>query len=149
MKKLIIILFIISIVSCQKQQTFTHTITKIESIDKATVSYNEIGLDTLTVDLKNQDIKLNRAIQQFQIILTEDKRNTTFNEIPAKYLNLDADLEISRNVFQDYFPEEWKAMKGVAYTSIRIKSKKDNQIFYTKVVLTGSNTEIAHHSEDF
>lgn len=138
----------------EPQQEFTHTTVSTDGLLNAEIAY--VKADTieeqsiLSQELAKGDVVLQRVADGLYTITINDKNGTTtFMEIPSKYINLDATLEVTRNIFQDYFPEEWEVMKGSNYTAIYFKSKADNQVFYLKTVFTGSDKEIGMHSEDF
>ena len=148
-----------SLFSCSEpQQEFTHSITATDGLNAAEIAYFqtkssepvELGASILTEAIVKGDVNVQRVADgNYIITITDQGGTTTFTEVPAKYINLDATLEVTRNIFQDYFPEEWEAMKGSNFTSIYFKSKQDNQVFYLKTVFTGTDKEIGMHSEDF
>lgn len=145
--------------SCgEPQQEFTHSIIATDGLNNTEIAFHnskdsdtdELGEPFMSQELAQGDVTLQRVADGVYVItITDENGTTTFNDIPAKYLNLDATLSVTRNIFQDYFPEEWEAMKGSNYTSVYFKSKADNQVFYLKTVFTGTDKEIGKHSEDF
>ena len=146
MKKITTSLLLILLFSaCSKQENFVHSIKSTEGIQNAELNYAGNSPQTL----KDRDIQLKRTETEVDISVKDDKGTSIFKDIPAKYINIDANVEITRNVFHDYFHEEWKAMKDVPFTSIYIKSKKDNQVFFMKTVYTGTDKEIGKYSESF
>lgn len=147
-----ITLFTLSIllfIGCSQQENFTHTITSTDGITNAELAYVQADGTNIVHDLANGEILVKRVEGQIQVAVKDGGSTTIFNDVPAKYINMDATLEVTRNVFQDYFLEEWEPMKGKRYTTLYIKSKQDNQVFYIKAVNTGTDLEIAKHSEDF
>jgi precorrin-2 methylase len=149
--KLILLFASLAILSCAKQQeSYTQTISAVDGISNAELTYKQ-GDSTLVISsLSPSDLNYQRIQDgDVTVLVTDAKGTTTLNEVPSKYINLDAKVEVSRNVFQDYFPEEWAEMKGQQYTTIYIKSKKDDGVFYMKCVFTNTEKEIAKYSEDF
>lgn len=149
--QLIFSLTLLAAIGCVKpQKSHVQVISAVQGISQGEITYMQ-GEDTITTAaLEEGEINYDRiAEQDVQIHITDAGGSTTFNEVPSKYINLDATLEVSRNVFQDYFPEKWSPMKGQQYTTIYIKSKQDNQVFYVKSVFTNSEKEIGRYSEDF
>lgn len=151
LNKLVLTLILFAAVGCAKpQESHTQTITKIEGMQSAEINYQQGEASFVTANLVSSDIHYDRiGDSDVTITIGDAGGTTTFNEVPSKYINLDATVEISRNVFQNYFPEEWAAMKGQPYTTIYIKSKQDNQVFYVKCVFTNTDKEIGKYSEDF
>ncbi len=160
MKKLFISsILAVLLFSCgEPQQEFTHSIIATDGITNAELTYIKTDIANspdLGKSIVNQAITQGDFVVQrvedgnYIITVTDQNGSTIFTEVPAKYINLDATLEVTRNIFQDYFPEEWEAMKGSNFTSIYFKSKLDNQVFYLKTVFTGTDKEIGMHSEDF
>ena len=92
---------------------------------------------------------MKRVTGLVQVAVKDGAGTTIFNDVPEKYINLDASVEITRNIFQDYFLKEWEPMRGSSFTTLYIKSNMDNQVFYIKTVKTGTDIEISKHSEDF
>lgn len=138
-------------VGCAPEQvSFTQTITNTEGLTNAKISYTQNDSIIYTGELSASAISYNRiADQNVTVSIADGSGTTTFTEVPSKYINLDAKVEVTRNVFQDYFPKEWEPMKGQPYTTLYIKSKQDNQVFYIKCVLTNTDKEIGKYSEDF
>lgn len=150
MKKVSLIVFVVTFLfSCSKQESFTHSIKSTSGLSNAKIAYVDAKGANSVHELSTTDLTIPRAVGQYQIGIQDANGTTFFNEVPEKYINLDANLEITRNVFQDYFPEEWAPLKGSQFTTLYIKSKQDNQVFYIKVVKTGTDVEIAKHSESF
>lgn len=145
----LLVLLFACFTSCSKQESFTHSITATEGLSDAKIAYVDATGENSVHPLAEGDIVLQRAVGQYQIGVQDATGTTYFNDVPEKYINLDAKVEFTRNVFQDYFPEEWAPLKGTNYTTLYIKSKKDNQVFYIKVVKTGTDVEIGKHSESF
>ena len=149
MKKLFISsILAVLLFSCgEPQQEFTHSIIATDGITNAELTYIKTDIANspdLGKSIVNQAITQGDFVVQrvedgnYIITVTDQNGSTIFTEVPAKYINLDATLEVTRNIFQDYFPEEWEAMKGSNFTSI-----------YLKTVFTGTDKEIGMHSEDF
>ena len=148
-----------------EKESYTHSLKTGGGISTAEVSYyQEVtgvgvtgGLDLMEAatplvqtTLENSDISINHVEKgNYTIELSTQSGKSTFTEIPEKFINMDADISFSSKVFESFFPEEWAPMKGSDYTTLYIKSKKDNQVFYIKVVATGTNKEIGKYSEDF
>jgi len=167
MNKLLILLIASALLfSCSETQLeFTHTITSTEGVSNAEVSYiseafvNDNSEDenikndetpVVSQPLTKGDLVVKRVdTGKYIISVSGEKGRTNFTEIPDKYINMDADIEVTRNVFHDYFPEEWEPMKDAEFTSIYIKSKSDKQVFYMKAVSTGTSKEIGMYSEDY
>ncbi len=149
--KLILLFASLAILGCAKQQeSYTQTISAIDGISNAELTYKQGDSTVVTSSLSPSDLNYQRIQDgDVTLLVTDAKGITTLNEVPSKYINLDATVEVSRNVFQDYFPEEWAEMKGQQYTTIYIKSKKDDGVFYMKCVFTNTEKEIAKYSEDF
>ena len=149
--KLILLFVSLAILGCAKQQeSYTHTISSVDGISNAEITYVQNDSMVMTSSLAPSEIQYQRIESGDVTVLVTDANGTSaFNEVPSKYINLDATVEVSRNVFQDYFPEEWSLMKGQPYTTIYIKSKQDNQVFYMKCIFTNSDKEIGKYSEDF
>lgn len=142
---------VLTAIGCaQEQDSYTQTITSTEGLTNAELSYR-LGDSTLvSTELASGDISYAHIdAKQVAVEVSDASGTTTFTDVPSKYANLDAIVEVTRNVFQDYFPEEWAAMKGQPFTTIYIKSKKDNQVFYMKCVFTNTDKEIRKYSEDF
>ena len=162
-------LFIFSflILGCKaEEQIFVHTITDISGLpNTATISYSSdfLGVgstggiealanadDFVSQPLAKGDLTINKVDRgNYTITVQDNNGQTSFTNIPEKYLNLNATLELTRNIFQPYFPAEWQAINGTMYTSLRIKSNQDEGVFYIKTVYTGTNKEIGKYSEDF
>ncbi len=142
-------LSILLFIGCSQKENFTHTITSTEGINDADIAYVQADGKNIVHDLDTGDILVKRIDGMIQVAVKDGGSTTIFNDVPAKYINLDATVEVTRNVFQDYFPEEWEPMRGKRFTTLYIKSNMDNQVFYMKVVRTGTDVEIAKHSEDF
>ncbi|HCD68869.1 MAG TPA: hypothetical protein DEQ56_10380 [Bacteroidetes bacterium] len=162
-------LFIFSflILGCQAEEhVYVHSITDISGLpNTAIISYasdflgvgSTGGIEALanTDDLVSQplskgDLIINKVGQgNYTITVKDNNGQTSFTNIPEKYLNLNATLELTRDIFQPYFPAEWEAMNGTKYTSLRIKSKQDEGVFYIKTVYTGTDKEIGKYSEDY
>ena len=144
-------LIILLNVSCSNEQaTYTQTITSTAGIKNAEISYSQNDSIIYSGELSASTITYNRVADQNVIVsITDEGGTTTFTEIPSKYINLDAEVEVTRNVFHDYFPKEWEPMKGKPFSTVYIKSKQDNQVFYMKCVMTNTDKEIGKYSEDF
>ena len=162
-------LFIFSffILGCQvEEQVYVHTIADIAGLpNTATISYTSdfLGVgstggiealanadDLISQPLSKGDLTLPKVDQgNYTIRVKDNSGQTSFTNIPEKYLTLNATGEITRNIFQSYFPAEWEAINGSKYTSIRIQSKQDKGVFYIKTVYTGTDKEIGKYSEDF
>jgi hypothetical protein len=154
-------------ISCQPtQQSYVHTITDLTGLQNTehityTADFVGVGITGALTDLANADalvsqtlatgdIAINKVdLGNYTITISGQDEETSIAEIPSKYINLDATIEISRNVFQSYFPAEWEPMKGSNYTSLRILSKKDAGVFFIKAVYTGTHQEIGKYAEDF
>jgi hypothetical protein len=149
--KLIIGFALLAFAGCTKQQeSYTQTITSITGLSNSEITYKQGDKTIMTNSLVAGDYQYKRIENgDVQVTVTDAGGTTTFNDVPSKYINLDATIEVTRNIFQDYFPPEWEAMKGEQFTSIYIKSKQDNQVFYMKCVFTNSDREIGKYSEDF
>ncbi|PCJ63851.1 MAG: hypothetical protein COA58_14560 [Bacteroidetes bacterium] len=152
MNKYLLTLFLaVVLVSCADEKTnFTHHINNSETINSAELIYQMGDSTVLKGDITQQDLTiLRQETSVYNVTVAESNQSSTFTNIPAKYIHLDANVEVSRNVFHSYFPAEWKEMKGVNYTSIKITNSEDPAIFYVAVVHTGTKKEIAKHSEDY
>jgi hypothetical protein len=138
-------------VGCAPEQaTYTQTITSTAGITSAEINYSQGDSIIYAGKLAASTMFYNKVGEQnVTVSITDESGTTMFTEVPSKYINLDADVEVTRNVFQDYFPKEWEPMKGQPYTALYIKSKQNNQIFYVKCVLTNTDKEIGKYSEDF
>lgn len=149
--KLILLFASLAIIGCAKQQeSYTQTISTIDGISNAELTYKQGDSTLVTSSLSPSELHYQRIQDgEVTVLVTDANGTSTFEEVPSKYINLDATVEVSRNVFQDYFPEEWAEMKGQQYTTIYIKSKKDAGIFYMKCVFTNTEKEIGKYSEDF
>ena len=149
--KLILLLASLAIIGCaQKQESHTQTISSVDGLSDAELIYEQGDSIIVTSNLTSSDLNYQRILDQDVTVLVTDASGTsTFEKVPSKYINLDATVEVSRNIFQDYFPEEWSEMKGQQYTTIYIKSIEDDGVFYMKCVFTNSDEEIAKYSEDF
>lgn len=150
-KTLLLGLVLLSVVACsQEKDAYTQTISSTEGITDAELSYAQSDSILLSQKLTTGDITYARVGNEAVTVLVTDAGGTTlFDEVPSKYINLDATVEVTRNVFHDYFPAEWAPMKGQPYTTLYIKSKQDNQVFYMKCVFTNTDKEIGKYSEDF
>ncbi len=141
--------------SCtEPQQEFVHSLNSIEGISDAVLSYSQSSAETIDTiiskDLSLGDMQIDRIEGEVvKIEIRDANGSTVFNDIPSKYINMDAQLEISRNVFQPYFPEEWSAMKAGDFTSIYIVNSEDKEEFFIKTVHTGTDMQIGMHSEDY
>jgi hypothetical protein len=159
-------LIVLILAACSsEQESYTHSLTKGDGISAAEISYSleATGLGTtgaldlieaatpiVETSLEAKDIIFEHVQNgNYSIDLKEGTSTSTFTEIPEKFINLDAEVTFSRKVFESIFPKEWEPMKGTDYSTIVIKSKKDNQVFYTQAVSTGTNKQIAQYSEDF
>ncbi|MFY0643492.1 MAG: hypothetical protein JXR19_03425 [Bacteroidia bacterium] len=161
MSKLLPYLFLATLFAyCTEDPTeYTHTFTSTEGINNAELIYTTVNVGTADepapgiyrFPLTKDDVIIPVVEEKriFSIILIEGEMITSFEDIPAKFINMDANVEVTRNIFQSYFPEEWAPMKGSQYSSLFIQNKEDNQIFYMKTVFTGTNKEIGKHSEDY
>lgn len=137
------------IVGCEEQNSFIHQIQQVDGIENAVISYQSSDSIVATSELEPAEMTVKRVNNLTNIgIQTGAGQLTIFSEIPEKYINMDADIEIGRDVFMDYFPEEWSDLKKAHYTSIHIRSKTDRDLFFTAVVYTNTATEIGRHSED-
>lgn len=148
-----------------EKESYVHSLLKGDGIGDAEVSYiQEVtgigvtgGLDLmqstdplLQTPLDNKDITVKHVQNgNYSISLKNEYGESIFTEIPEKFVNMDADVSFSRKVFESFFPKEWEPMRGTDYSTLYIKSKRDNQIFFMKVVQTGTNKEMAKYSEDF
>jgi hypothetical protein len=149
--KFILLLASLAIIGCAKQQeSHTQTISSVDGIFDAELTYLQEDSIIVTSSLTPSDLNYQRIVDgDVSVLVTDASGTSTFEKVPSKYINLDATIEVSRNVFQKYFPEEWAEMKGQQYTTIYIKSKKDDGVFYMRCVFTNSDQEIAKYSEDF
>ena len=137
--------------SCtEEKNTFMHSLdsTNIVSGDIAYLENNE---EILTASVSDSSFIIDRKeeVTVYDITLKQLSNTTVFKDIPAKYIHMDASVELNKKEFLDYFLDEWAPMKGVNFTSIRIVSNEDPEVFYIAVVHTGSDQQIAKHSEDF
>ncbi len=150
-KTVLLGLVLLSVVACsQEKDAYTQTIASTEGITNAELSYAQSDSILFIEKLAPGDVTYNRVGNGPVAVLVTDAGGTTlFDEVPSKYINLDADVEVTRNVSQDYFPEEWAPIRGQPYTTLYIKSKQDNQVFYMKCVFTNTDKEISKYSEDF
>ena len=147
-----IFLFIAALLtSCSnEQETYTQTVTSTEGMLESEIKYLQGENIVFAQQLVAGPMTYDRVDDSDVSVSISDVHGTsTFKDIPSKYINLDATVEVTRNVFQDYFPEEWAPMKGQPYTTLYIKSKQDNQVFYMKCVFTNTDKEISKYSEDF
>ncbi|MGB0850016.1 MAG: hypothetical protein ACPGTP_02110 [Bacteroidia bacterium] len=137
--------------SCTKeQQTYTQTITSTEGMLEAELTYEQSEATIVASKLALESLTYSKVGDaDVSISVTDVHGTSTFNNVPSKYINLDASVEITRNVFQPYFPEEWEPMKGQPYTTLYIRSNQDNQVFYMQSVFTNTDKEIGKYSEDF
>lgn len=142
-------LSILLFIGCSQQETFTHTITSTKGIKKAEIAYVQADGSNFIHDLDTGDVMIKRVEGLLQIAVRDGGSTSIFNDVPAKYINMDATVEVTRNIFQDYFPIEWEPMRGAKYTTLYLKSNMDNQVFFMKTVRTGTDIEIGKHSEDF
>jgi len=137
----------------EPQQNFVHSISSTQGLKNAEIIYQEQGGANemiLTEALSKGDLEVLRLKDGvYTVQINDQSSNTIFKDVPSKYLNLDATVEVTRNIFQDYFPSEWEPMRGAQFTSIYIKNKNDSQVFYLKTVATGTDKEIGLHSEDY
>jgi hypothetical protein len=149
--KLILGIALLTFIGCAKpQESHIQAITSVDGISNAEITYQQGDSTIVTASLVAGDLQYSRiASGEVSVLVTDAKGTSTFGNVPSKYINLDATVEVSRNVFQDYFPAEWAAMKGQQYTTIYIKSKKDAGVFYMKCVFTNTEKEIGKYSEDF
>ena len=161
---LYLMVFILAACSTE-QESYTHSFTKGGGISSADISYSleatgvgttgaldlmEAATPFVESALETKDITFDHVQNgNYSVTLKEGSITSTFTEVPEKFINLDAEVTFSRKVFESIFPEEWSPMKGTDYSSIIIQSKKDNQVFYTQAVATGTNKQIAQYSEDF
>lgn len=148
-----------------EKEVYTHTIVKGGGVSTGEISYieettgvgatgaldlMETATPLLTTSLEEKDISINSVPNgNYTIALMNDAGTSTFTEIPEKFINMDADVLFSSKVFEPFFPAEWEPMKGADFTTVYIRSKKDNQVFYMKIVASGTNKEMAKYSEDF
>lgn len=148
-----------------EKESYTHTLIKGKGISSGVVSYIEevTGVGTtgaldlleaatplLQTPLAAKDITIKHVPQgNYTISINNEEGTSSFTEIPEKFINMDAEVQFSSKVFESFFPKEWEAMKGTNYTTLYLKNKQDNQIFYMKVVATGTSKEMAKYSEDF
>ena len=164
MNKLFLLLVTtILLYSCSGSGQYSHNVTSTEGISDARIIYmNSLPeSETTSSVLATRDTFLDQTLQEGEMIVQKvpsglysihviDKSGTTiFNDLPSKYINMNATLEVTRNVFQVYFPVEWAPMKGSPYTSVYLRSNADRQVFYMKTVYTGTDKEIGVYSEDF
>jgi hypothetical protein len=141
---------LLSVGCAPEQDSYTQTITNTEGLANAKISYTQNDSIIYAGELSASAITYNRiADQNVTVKITDESGTTTFTDVPSKYINLDAEVEVTRNVFQDYFPKEWAPMKGQPYTTLYLKSKQDIQVFYMKCVMTNTDKEIGKYSEDF
>ena len=157
-KTLQLILLTVIIVSCtETQDQFTHTYSSTDGINNAQLTYAPYGAD---LDDSSDAVLLRLSLMDgekiipkvnddvYSIVITDDNGITSFEKIPAKFINIDATIEVTRNKFQPYFPEEWAPMKGSQFSTLYIQKADDAEVFYLKTVATGTNNEIGKHSED-
>ncbi|MFT5724869.1 MAG: hypothetical protein ACI9JN_001992 [Bacteroidia bacterium] len=157
-KTLQILLLTIIIASCtETQEQFTHTYASTEGINNAQLTYAPHGVDLddssnavlFRLPLMKDEIIIPSVKDDlYSIVITDDNGITSFEQIPAKFINIDATIEVTRNIFQSYFPEEWTPMKGSQFSTLYIQKADDAEVFYIKTVYTGTNNEIGMHSED-
>ena len=134
----------------QEQDLYTQTITNTEGLSNAELRYRLGDSTIVSAEIATGDLSYAHINSEEITVEVSDASGTTiFSDVPSKYANLDATLEVTRNVFQDYFPEEWSPMKGQPYTTLYIKSKNDSEVFYMKCVFTNTDKEIGKYSEDF
>lgn len=145
--KWIYLTILTGIMACQKKTEFTHEI--MSSLPNSTLSYVTGKQQADEYKLEPQNILLQASSDSGAIIINHAQGASVFNNIPAKYLNLDAKVEISRSEWKDYFLPEWTPMRGLDYMTLYIQSKQDKDVFYILVIHTGTDMEIARHSEDF
>ncbi|MDB4161557.1 hypothetical protein N9772_04240 [Bacteroidia bacterium] len=161
-----IYLIALLIAACTAEQaTYIHSLVPGGGISTAEITYlHEAtgvgisgGLDLIEsatpiveTTLEAKDIKVDHVPKgNYSVILKNESGTSTFTGIPEKFINMDADILFSRKVFEPFFPTEWEPMKGSDFTTLYIKSKRDNQIFYMKIVATATNNEMAKYSEDY
>lgn len=148
-----------------EKEAYTHTLVQGKGLPSSVIYYwqettgvgvtgaldlMEAATPIVQVSLENTDIVIPQVANgNYSISIENEAGTTTFTEIPEKFINMDAEVLFSSKVFEPYFLKEWTPMKGTDYTTLYIKSKLDNQVFYIKVVLTGTTQEIAKYSEDF
>lgn len=149
--KLTLALALLTFIGCSKpQESHTQSISSVDGISNAEITYSQGDKTIVTSGLAAGDLQYDRIESgNVTVLVTDASGTTTFADIPSKFINLDATVEVTRNVFQDYFPAEWAAMKGQQYSSIYIKSKKDDGVFYMKCVFTNTDKEIGKYSEDY
>lgn len=137
--------------SCTKEQeSYTHTITSTEGMLESELIYEQSEATLIANKLAPESLTYSKVGDaDVSISVTDVHGTSTFNNVPSKYINLDASVEITRNVFQPYFPEEWEPMRGQPYTTLYIKSSQDNQVFYMQCVFTNTDKEIGKYSEDY
>lgn len=165
MTKYIYIAAILLAACTAEKEAYTHTIVvggginsgKINYIEEATgvgatgaLDLMEAATPLLTTSLEAKDITINHVQNgNYTISLTHDAGTSTFTEIPEKFINMDAEVLLSRKVFEPFFLKEWEPMRNTDFTTLYLKNKNDNQIFYMKIVASGSDKEMAKYSEDF
>ncbi len=148
-----------------EKEAYTHTIVKGGGVSNGEINYiteatgvgvtggldlMEAATPLLTFNLVNKDITVKRVpAGNYSITLKNEAGTSIFTEIPEKFINMDAEILFSRKVFEPFFPAEWEPMKGSDFTTVYLKNKDDNEVFYMKVVATGTNKEMAKYSEDF
>ena len=142
-------LSILLFIGCSQKENFTHTIASTEGIKNADIAYVQADGSNFIHDLDTGDVMIKKVEGLLQIAVKDGGSTTIFNDVPAKYINMDATVEVTRNIFHDYFPIEWEPMRGAKYTTLYLKSNMDNQVFFMKTVRTGTDIEIGKHSEDF
>ncbi len=114
------------------------------------IDFIESATPFVETTLEAKDITIDNVPKgNYSITLKNESGTSTFTGIPEKFINIDADILFSRKVFEPFFPSEWEPMKGNNFTTLFIRSKRDSQIFYMKIVATGTNKEMAKYSEDY
>ena len=142
---------LLAIASCAPEQSsYTHSIVSTQGLSDATITHIQDEKVLFLQPLAEGDITYeNSTNADTKVIVADAGGKTTFLDVPGKYIQLDANVEVTRNVFHDYFPEKWAPMKGQNYTTIYIKSKEDDEVFYMKSVFTHTDKQIGRYSEDF
>jgi|GEM_PF-5414579 len=137
---------IIGLVSCGHPDSYIHTFSDKSGIKDLTVTY--IGSKAEIVAFNK--LYLMQESTHFdgpvELVIVTPSQTMKFPDIAQKYFNMEGNIEITTNIYHDYFPEEWSPLKqGGDYLTYSFYGGEDRLFFI--VFNLASGAEIGSYFE--
>lgn len=134
-----ILLAFLALISCGHPESYRHNYEDLSGIDKLAISYIGHGGEVVTFNHLNASFLSTHFTDSVTLRIESPSHNLKFHPIAKKYFNMPGSIKVTKNVYHDYFPEEWKPLKRRSnYLTYSFFSDEDHLFFITYDLASGN-----------